>query len=148
LYALWLLGRECERLLGRWRFIALYLFAGVGGSVAVFLFGASATASAGASASIFGLLSALFFFFRRMNADVRGLVFLIVLNFGLGFYIANISILGHLGGLVVGAVVGALFAYVPAGPNRTRIQIGGLAAIGLILTLLVAIRTAQLGVLG
>lgn len=141
MYALWILGRECERLLGRWRYLALYLVAGVGGSVAVYLLGATNQASAGASASIFGLLGALFFFFRRMRADVRGLTFMIVFNFGLGFFIPNISILGHLGGLAVGAAAGAVLAYAPSGPRRTTVQVAGLVLIGVLLLVAVALRT-------
>ncbi len=147
MYALWLFGRECERLLGRWRFLALYLLTGVGGSVAVYLFGATNVGSAGASASIFGLLGALFFFFRRLKLDMRGLTFMIVINFGLGFFIPNISILGHLGGLVVGALIGALLAYAPQGPYRTVIQINGMAAMTALLLGLVVVRTAQFGAL-
>lgn len=144
MYALWILGRECERLLGWWRFLALYVLAGVGGTTAVFLLGDPGTRLAGASGSIFGLLAALFFFLRRMKADVRGLVFLLVLNFALGFYIPNISILGHLGGMVVGGAVGAALAYAPAGPRRTPVQVASLVAAGVVLAVLVAVGTAAL----
>jgi len=147
MYALWILGRECERLLGRGRFLALYLFAGLGGSVAVYLFSPLNEASAGASASIFGLLGAMFFFLRRLRADPRGLVFLIVLNFSLGFVVANISIWGHIGGFVVGAAVGALMAYLPAGPNRARLQWIALVGVGIALAVLVGLRTVAFGVL-
>ncbi|GAA3393837.1 rhomboid family intramembrane serine protease [Cryptosporangium minutisporangium] len=147
MYALWILGRECERLLGRARFLALYLFSGIGGSVAVYLFSPLNQASAGASASVFGLLGAMFFFLRRLRADPRGLVFLIVLNFSLGFVVANISIWGHIGGFVVGAAVGALMSYLPAGPNRARLQWIALGGVGLALVILVALRTASFGIL-
>lgn len=147
MYALWILGRECERLLGRGRFLALYLFAGVGGSVAVYLFSPLNEASAGASASIFGLLGAMFFFLRRLRADPRGLVFLIILNFSLGFVVANISIWGHIGGFVVGAAVGALMAYLPTGPNRARLQWIALGGVALALVILVGLRTASFAIL-
>ncbi|HEV2087424.1 MAG TPA: rhomboid family intramembrane serine protease [Cryptosporangiaceae bacterium] len=147
MYVLWVFGRECERLLGRSRFLALYLLTGVGGSVAVYAFGAPNVASAGASASIFGLLGALFFFFRRLRMDMRGLTFLIVGNFALGFFIPNISILGHLGGLAAGAAIGALLAYAPSGPHRTAIQVSGMAAVAVAMIGVVVIRTAQYGVL-
>jgi len=104
-------------------------------------------ASAGASASIFGLLGAMFFFLRRLRADPRGLVFLIILNFSLGFVVANISIWGHIGGFVVGAAVGALMAYLPAGPNRARLQWIALGGVAVALVVLIALRTASLGVL-
>jgi membrane associated rhomboid family serine protease len=144
MYALWLLGRECERQLGRWRFAALYLLAGVGGAAAVYCFGAPNVAAAGASSSIFGLMGALFFFFRRMKADVRGLVGLLVLNLVITFVVPQISILGHLGGLVVGAAVGAIMAYAPRGSLRLPVQIGGVAVVLLVLVAAVAVRTAEL----
>jgi membrane associated rhomboid family serine protease len=142
MYALWLLGRECERLLGRWRFLALYLLAGVGGAVAVYCFAPTAF-TVGASGSIFGLLGALFFFFRRMNADVRGLLALLGLNLVITFLVPNISIMGHLGGLATGAAIGAVLAYAPR-RNRLAVQVGGLLLVALVLVLAVAWRTAQL----
>jgi membrane associated rhomboid family serine protease len=145
MYALWLLGRECERLLGRWRFLVLYLLAGIGGSVAVYCFGYPAALSAGASSSIFGLMGALFFFFRRMNADVRGLVGLVVLNLVITFVVPHISILGHVGGLVTGAAIGAILAYAPRGSARLAVQIAGIVLVALVLVVLVVVRTVQLG---
>jgi len=144
MWALLILGREVERLVGRWRFVAIYLLCGVGGAIGEYLFGAPTAFSAGASGSVFGLFGALFFFFRKLNLDPRGLVLIVVLNFGLGIFIANISWLGHLGGLIVGAALGALLAYAPRGQQRTRFQIGGLGAVGLVLVALVAVGTAQL----
>ncbi|HEV7755653.1 MAG TPA: rhomboid family intramembrane serine protease [Mycobacteriales bacterium] len=142
MYALWLLGRECERLLGRWRFLALYLLAGVGGATAVYLF-APNTATVGASGSIFGLIGALFFFFRRMKADVRGLLGLLALNLVITFWVPGISIMGHLGGLAAGAAIGATFAYAPR-KGRLAVQLGGLALVALLLVLAVIWRTGQL----
>jgi membrane associated rhomboid family serine protease len=148
MYALWLLGRECERLLGRWRFAVLYLLAGVGGAVAVYCFGQPQVAAAGASSSIFGLMGALFFFFRRMKADVRGLVGLLVLNLFITFIVPQISILGHIGGLVTGAAVGAIMAYAPRGALRLPVQVGGVVLVALVLAVAVALRTGQLGLFG
>lgn len=147
MYALWIIGRQCEQLLGRWRFLTLYLLSGVGGSVAVYLFAAPGQESAGASASIFGLLGAFFFVLRRLGADPRGLVFLIVLNFGLTLVVPNISVWGHVGGFVVGAVVGAILAYLPAGRGRSAPQIIALSGVALGLVVLVALRTASYGLL-
>lgn len=147
MYALWLLGRECEALLGRWRFLALYLISGVGGTVAEFLFRSPGNYAVGASGCIFGLMAAMFFFFRAMKVETRALLVLLLLNLGLGLFIVNISVLGHLGGLVVGGVVGLILAYAPRDKRRTAIQVLGMSGVVVVLASLVAIRVAQYGLL-
>ena len=70
--ALLLFGGEVERMVGRWRFLAVYLLSGLGGAVAVYVFGAPDGSVAGASGSVFGLFGALFFLFRKLKKDIRG----------------------------------------------------------------------------
>lgn len=145
MYGLWVLGRETERLVGRWRFLALYLLAGLGGTTAIYFFG---SAGAGASASIFGLFGALIFFFRKLKANLGGLLTVIVLNVVITFWPGtNISILGHVGGFIAGAVLGLGLAYAPRGQWRLPVQIGTLVGVGLVLAVLVALRTAAYGLL-
>jgi membrane associated rhomboid family serine protease len=93
-------------------------------------------------------MGALFFFFRRMKADVRGLVGLLVLNLFITFIVPQISILGHIGGLVTGAAVGAIMAYAPRGALRLPVQVGGVVLVALVLAVAVALRTGQLGLFG
>ncbi len=141
--ALWLLGGEVERAVGRWRFLAVYLLSGFGGTIAVYLFGATNGPVAGASASVFGMFGALFFLFRKLKKDIRGLVTIVLINFAAGLFI-NVSWLGHIGGLVLGAITGGLLAYAPSGPRRTAIQVTGLVIVGVALLGLVIYRTAYL----
>lgn len=143
MWALLILGREVERMVGRWRFVAIYLLSGVGGALGEYLLGNPIGFSAGASGSVFGLFGALFFFFRRLNLDPRGLVVIVAINFALGVIIPNVSWLGHLGGLIAGAVAGAVVAYAPRGPQRTRFQVTGLVAIGVLMAVLLAVGTAM-----
>jgi membrane associated rhomboid family serine protease len=146
MYGLWILGRECERLLGRWRFLVLYLLSGIGGSVLVYLF--QNLNSAGASASLFGLLAAMFFFFRKLKANLGGLAGLIVLNLAITFFVPGISILGHLGGLAAGAVLGLGLAYAPRGTARVPVQVGTMVAVAIVMGVLVAVKTASFGLFG
>src|SRR5204862_4637739 len=67
--ALYLFGPALERALGRGRFLALYLAAALGGSVASYLFSSRAALSVGASGAIFGVYGATFFVGRRLVAD-------------------------------------------------------------------------------
>jgi rhomboid protease GluP len=115
-YALYIFGIQVERLYGSSRFLAIYLLAGLYGSLLSFAFGPEL--SAGASGAIFGLLGAMLAFFRRHRETFgtwgrRQLVNLLVvagLNLGLSIAVPGIDILAHLGGLVSGAVLGWVLA--------------------------------------
>ena len=67
----------------------------------------------GASGAIFGLMGAAFFEMRHrgMNPFETGIGFLIVINLALGLFIKNISIGGHVGGLIGGALAITAFQY-------------------------------------
>ncbi|HEX6498559.1 MAG TPA: rhomboid family intramembrane serine protease [Micromonosporaceae bacterium] len=122
MWALWVLGRNLEAALGPLRFLALYLLAGLGGNVAAYVFQPHAL-TAGASTALFGLFAALFVILRRLGRSAAGVLPVLVLNLVITFTIPGISIAGHLGGLVTGAVVAAGMAYAPRG-NRTAVQVG------------------------
>ncbi|MGH3427889.1 MAG: rhomboid family intramembrane serine protease [Mycobacteriales bacterium] len=148
MYGLWLIGQHCEYLLGRWRYLGLYVVSGLGGTVAEFMFRGPNTYPIGASGCIFGLMAALFFFFRKMKIDVRPIVTLLALNLFLGFFLANISVLAHIAGAVTGGILGALFAYVPPGRRRVLTQVTGMALIVIVLAGLTAARIAHYGIWG
>ncbi|MET8142986.1 rhomboid family intramembrane serine protease [Sphaerisporangium sp. NPDC005288] len=120
MWALFVIGPQLERMLGSVRFASVYLLAALGGSVAVYLFGSAAV---GASGAIYGLFGAMFVVARRLGYDARGVIWLIGINVVLTFVIPGISWQGHLGGLVTGTLVTALFAYAPSG-NRKAVQLG------------------------
>ncbi len=115
-YALYIFGIQVERLYGAPRFLAIYLLAGLYGSLASFAFGSGL--SAGASGAIFGLLGAMLAFFRRHRETFgtwgrQQLINLLVvagINLVIGFTVPGIDILAHLGGLVSGAVLGWVLA--------------------------------------
>jgi membrane associated rhomboid family serine protease len=143
MYALWILGRDLERALGPARFAALYLIAGLGGNVAAYLFSGPNVPTAGASTAVFGLMAALFVILKRLNLSVAPVVPIIVINVIFTFTIANISVAGHLGGLVVGALAAVAIAYAPK-DRRTLVQAVGLGVILVLLLLLAVSRTIAL----
>ena len=143
MYALWFLGREVERVLGPVRFVGLYLLAGLGGNVAAYLFSAPNSMTAGASTAVFGMMSAIFVLLKRLNLSVQPILPIIVINVVFTLVISNISVAGHFGGLVVGAVVAAILAYAPQ-QRRTLVQGVGCAAVLVILLALAIYRTASL----
>jgi membrane associated rhomboid family serine protease len=143
MWALWVLGRNLEAALGPARFIALYLVSGIGGNVAAYLFGNPAAPTAGASTALFGLFAALFFVLRKLGLSTSSVIPVLVINLFITFSIPNISIAGHLGGLVTGAIVGAGLAYAPRN-GRTQVQIGVIVGTLLLLGMATFARTALL----
>lgn len=134
MWALWILGRQLEIALGPIRFLALYLLAGLGGNVAALLFSADHL-SAGASTAIFGLFAALFVLLRRLGRDTSSVLPVLIVNLVITFAVPNISIAGHLGGLVVGALAAGGLAYAP-GKRRSLYQGGALTLLFLALAAL------------
>ncbi|MCW3840796.1 rhomboid family intramembrane serine protease [Micromonospora yasonensis] len=143
MWGLWVLGRTLEAVLGPLRFLALYLVAGLGGNVAVYLFSAPNQTSAGASTAIFGLFAAIFVIMRRLGRDTSAIVPILVINLVFTFTVPHISIAGHLGGLVAGAVMALALAYAPR-MRRTLFQAAGGTIIAVALLGLVLVRTAML----
>ncbi|WP_106815637.1 rhomboid family intramembrane serine protease [Microbacterium timonense] len=140
--ALWMLGRSLEPLLGHSRFLALYLISGLGGSVAIVLLGFG-TPVVGASGAIYGLFGALLVIGRHIGANITGIALVLGINLVLTFLplflgSGGISWQGHVGGLLVGALVGLIFARTRAARQR-GLQVGLLIAltVGLLALLLV-----------
>ena len=147
MWALWVLGSALEPILGRWRFAALCALSALGGSTMIYWL-ASPTAPAswltstvGASGAVFGLFAALFIIQRRFGRDTRAIVGLLVLNLAISFIGANISWQGHLGGLVTGAIVAALYAWAPRN-KRTVYGVCGTVGIAIALIGVICLRTA------
>lgn len=141
--SLWMLGRDLERVLGRVRFAAVYFLSLIGGSVAVMLFSTPDTGAAGASTALYGLMGCYLVAILRFKLDPRSILITIGINVFLTFYIPGLSIAGHFGGLVVGAIAMAAIVYAPA-KNRQWWQGGVLAALFLVLVLIYATRAGQL----
>jgi membrane associated rhomboid family serine protease len=125
MWALFVVGPAVERALGHARFISVYLISAIGGSILIYCLVPYEWA-AGASGAIFGLFGAWFVLARRLRADVRPVVLLIVINLVLSFSIPQIAWQAHVGGLIAGSLITAAYAYAPR-KNRTAIQIGATA---------------------
>ncbi|WP_253945694.1 rhomboid family intramembrane serine protease [Nocardioides sp. zg-DK7169] len=142
--ALYVLGPQLETLLGRARFVALYLLSALGGSAAVMWLGAEYGGVLGASGAIYGLMGALLIVIRKVGGDLSQLMLWIGINVAITFIAPNISWQGHLGGFAVGAVVAAILVYAPRGPSRARVQVLGLSAVTVVVLGLIATRAALL----
>lgn len=162
MYALWFMGQYLEPMLGRARFIALYLLSAVGGSVVYLLLAGGSTTYAeyaagqggtwwqsavGASGAVFGLFGAYLVLQRRLNRSAGGMYVMIGINAVIGFVYPGIAWQAHLGGLIVGAACAAVFAYLGRPKSLTergdpRIHWAGLAGIGLVLLVVTVVRYA------
>jgi membrane associated rhomboid family serine protease len=130
--ALWTIGQPIEQMLGRNRFLGLYLLSALGGSVASYYFSSVMTQSVGASGAIFGLLTAFIVVGRRAGYDVTNAIFLLVLNIAIGFT-PGIDWHAHFGG----GVVGAATCYTMIGGQRGRQRSESQVTIGITLIIVV-----------
>jgi len=105
-----IVGPAAEVLLGKVRFLALYLIAGFGGSVASYLLGTPNELGIGASGAIMGVLGAYVVIGLRRRLPVAPIVVLLVVNFAIGFW-GNIDWRAHAGGLVTGALLALVYDY-------------------------------------
>jgi len=145
LLVLWLAGRATEAELGRWRFVALYAAAGLGGSTLFFLLGPAFGASLGASSAVIGLLAANAVGKVKSGEDVRPDVglFVLLLLYAVLVGFSSFGWLTLIGGLVVGGLAGAVLAYAPR-RNRDTVQVVGLLGILLLCLLAVLARLTLL----
>ncbi|MFD8071711.1 rhomboid family intramembrane serine protease [Streptomyces sp. NPDC059718] len=120
--SLWWIGGPLETLLGRARYTALYLVAGLGGSALVVLL-APETLTLGASGAIYGLFGATAVFVKRLRMDMRPVLILLGLNLLFTFTWGGISWEAHIGGLVTGAIIAVAMAYAPRS-RRALVQWG------------------------
>lgn len=141
--ALWVLGPQLEMVLGRVRFLAVYLLSGLAGSVAVYWLSSEYGGTLGASGAVFGLMGALVVIGVKVGGQVQGLLLWIGINVVITFTLPNVSWQGHFGGLIGGAVITALIVYAPR-PRRTQLQAIGLTAVAVVLVLATLARTVTL----
>lgn len=132
---------DVERVLGRWRFLVVYLVSGVAGG-AVSVVGAwimgSGKIAAGASGAMFGMIGAVFVIRLVLLGSVskllkdpffRGTAFRLGILTALSFYL-HVDNFAHFGGLVFGAAMTWLFATRATAPKWVVL---GAAFVGVVL---------------
>lgn len=105
MYALYVIGRQVESYMGRFKYILIYFFSGIMGNLISMI--CSTNASIGASGAIFGLLGTLLYFGYHYRVYLGNVLFnqilpLIVYNLVLGFMVPGIDNFAHIGGLIGG----------------------------------------------
>lgn len=117
IYSIYIFGRVIEPMLGPLRFLVLYLVSIFGGSAMVLWLSEPVVPVVGASGAFFGLMGAYLIMLRAIGDNSGLLVGLIAVNLAFGFLVPGISWQGHLGGLLAGMAVTAVYA-------RTRYKSG------------------------
>jgi membrane associated rhomboid family serine protease len=142
--ALYALGPQLELVLGRARFLALYLLSGLAGSTLVYWLADEGSATLGASGAVFGLMGALLVIAFKVGGNLQSLLTWIGINVAITVFGASfISWQAHLGGFAGGVIVAAALVYAPR-RNRTKFQVGALVFLAALLALAVIARSAAL----
>lgn len=108
--ALWFLGEFLEPSIGTVRFLLIYFASLLAGSFGALLVSGDTTLTIGASGAVFGIFGAMFVIAqgRGLRGVASQIGIILGINLLLTFTISGISIGGHLGGLVGGAICGIL----------------------------------------
>jgi rhomboid protease GluP len=109
-YVLYIIGGNMERILGPKKYLLLYMLSGIASSVLVVFLSAPNSVTIGASGAIYGIMGGLFMLTILKNhwfrpETIQWIRNLIIINLVITFLIPNISIFGHLGGLIAGLLV-------------------------------------------
>lgn len=139
---LFMVGSHVERELGKLRFSAVYFLSLLGGSAAAFYFGTVCQELAGASGAVFGLMGALLIVWKRQRRDISTIVVVVAINLVSNLF-TNASLLGHLGGFVIGGLLTLAMVRAPQ-RNRNLYQIGAFVVAIVLLGGMFVMRAAEL----
>ncbi|WP_291279286.1 rhomboid family intramembrane serine protease [Galactobacter sp.] len=145
--SLWFLGRVLEPHLGRWRFASVFLLGVIGGNAAMGLLNWSSPAL-GASGGIFALGGALLIALRKDRSNLISMAVILGINFAYGFMRSGIAWEAHLGGLVVGVLLGLIYEI---GHRKALVSPAGAKSVGtihLVVTLVLLVALVGLGYYG
>lgn len=107
MYSLYVIGNELETVIGKWKYLVVYLLSGIISSLLSGVINGEYIYSLGASGAIFGLMASLLYFGNHYrlylsNIMTRQLVPIILINLAIGFSLPYIDNWAHIGGLVGG----------------------------------------------
>ena len=121
MYSLYVIGPQTESFYGKLKYLIIFLFSGISGSLLSVALSGNNAVSVGASGAIFGLLGAILYFgyhYRVYLGNVlkSQIIPIILLNLLIGFTFSGIDNFAHIGGLV-----GGVFASMAVGvPDKSK----------------------------
>lgn len=144
MWCLWDLGRLAESLYGHWTFAVTYLLCGLSSSLlSVAWHSPIPVPSVGASGAIFGIAGALISSFylgefslprAAIGGTLRSVVVFVGFNLFFGSVVAHTDNAAHIGGLIMGLILGALIARLAPGRDdvvrRIAVLLVGVAIVG------------------
>lgn len=141
-YALYIIGKQIESFYGKKKFLIIYFFSALCGSLLSITL--SNYASIGASGAIFGLMGSLLYFGYNYRVYLgstwkTNIIPVIVLNLIIGFVVPGIDYFGHIGGLIGGILISMAMGLKYKNNKRDRIN-------GLILTTVFFVFLIVLGI--
>jgi membrane associated rhomboid family serine protease len=104
MYALMILGNPLEVTFGKKKYLTVFFFSLLTGSLASAYLAPINGTSVGASGAVFGLFGAMVVVGKKIGADVRSIAAIIGINFFIGFAMGGVDWGAHLGGLIGGAL--------------------------------------------
>ena len=110
MYSLYILGPNIEYFYGKAKYILIYLYSALIGSLFTVVLSSESTLAAGASGAIFGLLGAMLYFgyhFRGYigNTIISRIIPIVLINLFFGFITPGIGNAAHIGGLIGGYII-------------------------------------------
>ena len=103
--ALHQLGTPLEYVFGKAKFLAIFFFSLLTGSLASSIFMDWNGYSIGVSGAVFGLFGAFIAVGNRIGVEVRSIYVIVGINFAIGFTIGGVDWRAHLGGLIGGYLI-------------------------------------------
>jgi membrane associated rhomboid family serine protease len=130
---LWIMGPQLEPAIGRFNFAVVYFVSLLAGSFGALLFQPQVP-TLGASGALFGILGALMVVARDRGISLwrSGLGPILLINILFSLAVQNISIGGHLGGFVGGALSGWLIVHVSQRHRLQALALTGCAVVGVV----------------
>ena len=121
MYSLYIIGPQVESFYGKIKYLFIYLYSGICGSILSLAF-SNNVISAGASGAIFGLLGSLLYFgyhYRVYLGNVikSQIIPVILVNLFIGFITPGIDNFAHIGGLI-GGVIASMICGVKDKPSK------------------------------
>ena len=127
MYSLRVIGPSVEGLIGKGKFVFIYLISAISASLMSLVFVDSNIVSVGASGAIFGLMGALLYFgyhYRIYLGNVikSQIIPIIVINLLFGFLVSGVDNAAHIGGLIGGFLMAMVLGVPEHNDKSSRIN--------------------------